>query len=176
MRRFFTASIAALALLLTVGGGNALSVGATSARCQATASGAQDDCRMGLFAQLRGTKEISPSGKRRAGDLDGRGSFAALIHKDQKFCFGITVTGIGTPIAAHIHKGKRGKNGPIVIPLTAPSTGDPGASSGCVDADASLLADIRKHPRRYYANVHTTDFPGGAVRGQLFQPKRNQDR
>ena|SRR5919108_5031481 len=176
MGRFYFASIAVVAFLLTVTAGSALSVGGTSARCQATTSGAQDDCRLGLFAQLRGTKEISASGKRRAGDLDGRGSFAALIHKDQKLCFGITVTGIGTPVAAHIHKAKRGRNGPIVVPLVTPSSGDPGASSGCVDANANLLADIRKHPKRYYANVHTSDFPAGAVRGQLFQPKRSQDR
>ena len=82
MGRFYFASIAVVAFLLTVTAGSALSVGGTSARCQATTSGAQDDCRLGLFAQLRGTKENSASGKRRAGDLDGRGSFAALIHKD----------------------------------------------------------------------------------------------
>jgi hypothetical protein len=108
--------------------------------------------------------------------LDGRGSFAAISRTDGKFCFAIALTGIGAPTAAHIHKGKRGKNGPIVIPLTPPSSGDPGTSSGCVKADSKLLADIRKHPTRYYANVHTTDFPGGAARGQLFHPKRNQDR
>jgi hypothetical protein len=53
------------------------------------------------------------------------------------------------------------------VPLTPPATGDPGASSGCVTVDATLAADIQAHPRAYYANVHTTAFPGGAVRGQL---------
>jgi hypothetical protein len=119
-----------------------------------------------FFAHTNGRNEISPTGQRGAGDPDGRGSFTGLIAGD-KFCFGITVAGLSTPTAAHIHQGKKRVNGPIVIPLTAPSSGDPGASSGCVAADPALLAAIAKHPRRYYVNVHTGDFPAGAVRGQL---------
>jgi hypothetical protein len=30
-----------------------------------------------------------------------------------------------------------------------------------------LAAEIQANPRGFYANVHTTAFPGGAVRGQL---------
>ena len=63
-------------------------------------------------------------------------------------------------------------NGPIVVPLSQPTTGDPGASSGCTRADADLAQDIQRHPKRYYVNVHTTDFPGGAARGQLGGKKR----
>ena len=123
-----------------------------------------------LFASMSGKKEISATGQKRAGDLDGVGSFSAVIRKaSNEFCYGLTVQGISAPVAAHIHKAKRNKNGPIVIPLTPPSSGDPGTSSDCVTADAALLRDIRKHPNRYYANVHTGDFPGGAVRGQLFK-------
>ena len=129
-----------------------------------------------LFAQLSGRNEISPSGQRNAGDLDGRGSFTAITTSNG-LCFGITVSGLSTPVAAHIHAARKHKNGPIVVPLMAPSSGDPGASSGCVPVpDASLLAAIRKHPQRYYANVHTSDFPGGAVRGQLFHAKPGQAR
>ena len=130
-----------------------------------------------LFAQLSGRNEISPTtGKRGAGDLDGRGSFTAITTDDQ-LCFGITVAGLTPPQAAHIHKGKKKVNGPIVVPLTPhPAQGDPGASSGCVSADPTLLAAIRKHPKNYYANVHTSDFAGGAVRGQLFHAKPGQAR
>jgi hypothetical protein len=138
-------------------------------------AGGQNGEREDLFAQLRGSHEVSNTGQRGAGDRDGRGSFAALI-SGRRPCFAITVTGIRTPVAAHIHKASAGSNGPIVVPLQQPRRGAPGASSGCVSAAASLLADIQGSPQRYYANVHTSDFPGGAVRGQLFHPTSRQDR
>jgi hypothetical protein len=119
-----------------------------------------------LFATLAGANEISPDGRRGAGDPDGRGTFTAIVDGDQ-LCFGLTVANIDAPVAAHIHKGRRSQNGPVVVPLVAPSTGDPGASAACVDVAAPLARDILKHPRRYYANVHTPLFAGGAVRGQL---------
>jgi hypothetical protein len=37
-----------------------------------------------------------------------------------------------------------------------------------VTVAADLMAAILKNPHKYYANVHTGPFPGGAVRGQLF--------
>jgi hypothetical protein len=126
----------------------------------------------GVYAGMSGKQEISATtGKKRAGDLDGFGVFAATV-QGTKLCFGLTVGAIADPVAAHIHAAKRNKNGAIVVPLTPlPAPGNPGASSGCVDVDAALLAAIRKHPDRYYANVHTSDFPGGAIRGQLRKAK-----
>ena len=92
--------------------------------------------------------------------------------KGNQLCFGITVKKIDHPILAHIHRGRPNQNGPIVVPLTPPSSGDPGASSGCVTVDPALARAILSHPHRYYANVHTTAFPNGAVRGQLFARSR----
>jgi CHRD domain len=124
-----------------------------------------------LFAVLTGRKEIGPTGRPGAGDPNGRGSFTALV-KGNQLCFGITVKNLGHPIAAHIHRGRPNQNGPIVVPLTPPSSGNPRASSGCVIVDPALARAILKHPHRYYANVHTTAFPNGAVRGQLFARSR----
>jgi hypothetical protein len=122
---------------------------------------------LALFADLNGFNEISATtGQPGAGDPDGFGSASLTINGD-KLCFGITVGNLDTPGAAHIHKGFKGVNGPIVVPLTAPADGAAGASSGCVTVDSALGADILAHPKAYYANVHTTTFPGGAVRGQL---------
>jgi hypothetical protein len=122
-----------------------------------------------LFAVLTGRSEISPTtGHKGAGDPDGLGSANVLIPSGNTVCFGISVTGLATPSAAHIHRGKRNQNGPIVVTLTAPSAGNPGASSGCVNGvSSSLVSEIRKHPSRFYVNVHTSEFPGGAIRGQL---------
>ena len=124
-----------------------------------------------LFAQLSGRNEISmTTGERGAGDPDGFGSASFSFDGDQ-LCFGITVANLDAPVMAHIHKGGKNENGLVVIGLTQPATGDPGASSGCVPLNTPVLvataADIQAHPRAYYANVHTTAFPAGAVRGQL---------
>ncbi len=43
-----------------------------------------------------------------------------------------------------------------------------GMLSGCVSGvDPALIGEIIANPAGYYVNVHTTPFPGGAVRGQL---------
>jgi CHRD domain-containing protein len=133
-----------------------------------------DDAHSGraLFAVLSGRNELDMTTLRRgAGDPDGRGSFTATVEGTQ-LCFGITVANLDQPVAAHIHRGRRNENGPIVVPLTQPSSGDPGASSGCVTVAAELARAILRHPHRYYANVHTAAFPAGAVRGQLFGHRR----
>jgi hypothetical protein len=125
-----------------------------------------------LFATLLGVNEVGSDGHLGGGDPDGQGAANVLIHQGEQVCFGISVTGIDTPTAAHIHEAFRGTAGPIVVPLTQPATGDPGASSGCVAADPALLADILQNPAAYYVNVHTPLFPGGALRGQLFRHVR----
>jgi CHRD domain len=113
-----------------------------------------------LFASLRGQDEI-PNG-----DPDGRGGFTAIIDGSQ-FCYGLTVTNLGQLTGAHVHRGNAGENGPIVIPLALPSGGDPGTSSECVTANTALLQEILRRPSQFYVNVHTTAFPGGAIRDQL---------
>jgi hypothetical protein len=121
-----------------------------------------------LFAVLLGGNEVSDTGEANAGDQDGRGS-ATVIISDATVCFGIVVDGIDRPIAAHIHRAAAGVNGDIVVVLTPPSAGDPGASSGCVPVDdQALLTAIRRDPSAFYVNVHTGEFPAGAIRGQLF--------
>ncbi len=122
-----------------------------------------------FFATLTGHNELSMATMRKnAGDLDGLGSANVLVHDSDTVCFGISVSRISTPTAAHIHRGKRNENGPVRISLTPPSAGNPGASSGCVNGVSSaLVSELRRHPNRFYVNVHTSDFPNGAIRGQL---------
>jgi hypothetical protein len=148
------------ALAVATGAGVASATGGSTAQSAAKRSTA-------LVAVLTGANELDPATlKQGAGDPDGRGSATVLID-GTRVCFGIVVTKLGDPLAAHIHKARRKQNGSIVVPLTQPSSGNPGASSGCVDATATVARDIRRHPARYYVNVHTREFGGGAVRGQL---------
>jgi hypothetical protein len=173
-------SVAAVVTLLALGAGAALATGQGghhgyggseqhAANDQGQAKGKKNRA---LFAVLLGRNELAGDPLRRgAGDPDGRGAANVTID-GTSVCFGISVTNIATPIAAHIHQGKRNENGPIVVTLVHPATGDPGASSGCTTASADLAAAIQRRPHRYYVNVHTGDFPGGAIRGQLFGKRR----
>ena len=121
-----------------------------------------------LFAALSGTNEITdPPIMRGVGDPDGGGSFTGVID-GRELCYGIAVKDIGVPMAAHIHKGGKNRNGPVVIPLKHPTSGDPGSSSKCVTIKARLARAIRRHPGRFYVNIHNEKYKDGAARGQLF--------
>jgi CHRD domain len=100
-------------------------------------------------------------------DPDGTGTATIRLRSGQgQVCFTMTVQNITLPAAAsHIHKAPVGQPGPIVVPLKAP--GADGSSSGCVTANRTLVGQILQTPADYYVNVHTTDFPAGAIRGQL---------
>jgi CHRD domain len=174
-------SVAAIVALLALGAGATLATGQDYGGGYGGSKHQSDDEGKGtskgkknraLFAVLLGRNELAGDPLRRgAGDPDGRGAANVTID-GTSICFGISVTNIAMPVAAHIHEGKRNENGPIVVTLVHPATGDPGASSGCTQASADLAAAIQRRPHRYYANVHTGDFPGGAIRGQLFGKRR----
>jgi hypothetical protein len=117
------------------------------------------------LARLSGPVEVPP------GDPDGSGLATFIIDPARsQLCYAIVVKDIMLPaILAHIHIAPAGVAGPIVVPLAAPDAN--GTSSGCIGGiDQQLLRAIKSHPRQYYVNVHTTDFPAGAVRGQLHRP------
>ena len=164
--RIVAVTVAACAAVLLVAGTMASGKAKPHAQARSGANGKLEN--RALFAVLTGRKEVDATGQRGVGDPDGRGSFTATVDGAQ-LCFGITVKNIDQPVAAHIHKAKPSLAGPVVVPLTQPSSGDPGASSGCATVDTTLARAILKHPHRYYANVHTMAYPGGAVRGQLFR-------
>lgn len=119
-----------------------------------------------LFSVLAGGNEVSADGTANAGDPDGSGT-ATLLITDTTLCYAILVTRIDTPTEAHIHKGVAGVNGPVVVTLNPPTTGNPGDSSDCTPADATVLTNISQNPAGFYVNVHDAAFPNGAIRGQL---------
>ena len=108
-----------------------------------------------LTAELSGANEVPSRPATQTGVA------AITLNQGQsEVCYDIDLSNvIGTVVAAHIHAGAAGANGPVVIPLPP--------LSGCVSADPELIKQIRQNPADYYVNVHTTTYRGGAVRGQL---------
>ncbi len=122
-------------------------------------------------ASLLGKSEVGADGRRRAGNPFGRGG-ATISIKGSLICVGIVTVDSGVATGAHIHAGRKGENGPIVLTLPTPTPIQPGSvfassSSSCQQADQALLDGVRYRAKKYYVNVHTTDFPNGALRGQL---------
>ena len=154
-----------LAVAVTAATGLALvMIGTVVARDASHSQTARDRVH---FAVLTGAKEVDATGNRGTGDRNGRGSFSATLD-GETLCYGIQVKNISNPAAAHIHRGSRSVAGPVEITLEPPASGDPGASSDCVEITGAQARALRQNPGRFYVNVHTPDFPGGAVRGQLF--------
>jgi hypothetical protein len=101
-----------------------------------------------------------------AGDPVATGTATVRMRAGQgQVCYRLSVSNLSSAaIAAHIHVGAAGTSGNVVVPLKTPSGGQ---SSGCAAASRSLVASMLAKPAGYYVNVHTNEFPGGAVRGQL---------
>jgi hypothetical protein len=95
----------------------------------------------------------------------GIGHAVVSVYPNNVVCTTLRVARLTTPvIGAHIHIAPPTAAGPIVVHLTAPTSG---FSSGCSTVSADLATQLRTNPGNYYVNVHTTMFTGGEVRGQL---------
>jgi hypothetical protein len=102
------------------------------------------------------------------GDPDGRGEALITINLGRgAVCWKLSVANILLPAtAAHIHKAPAGVRGGIAVALTPPNAS--GRIAGCKeDQNREVLQEILVHPSAFYVNVHTSDYPAGAVRGQL---------
>jgi hypothetical protein len=113
--------------------------------------------------QLRGANEVPPR------DAGAFGHTQIKIRNDGTLEFKTHIVNDGsTFIAGHVHVAPAGVNGPVVVPLN-PSGGDEDQikRSGEIAIAPALAEAICATPEGYYVNYHTTQFPGGAVRGQL---------
>lgn len=107
---------------------------------------------------LTGAKEAPAKG-----DPNGRGQFSWSLD-GSRLCYLITSKRIGTPVAAHIHKGKAGISGPVKVTLSPPA---PNAMAACVTVGSTLASNLRARPSSFYVNIHTAAYPAGALRAQL---------
>jgi hypothetical protein len=101
------------------------------------------------------------------GDPNGHGHAVVKVYK-ARVCYTLSARGIKPAMAAHIHKGRKGVAGPIVVPTDESSLHLPRpTSSGCEAISNRLSMKLRQNPSHYYVNVHNKPYPEGAIRGQL---------
>lgn len=135
-----------------------------------------------VAAHLDGRSEVAADAENRGivGDPNGRGeAYVFGIDGDPKtLCYILTVEKIaeleqapGNGRAAHIHAGVEGTNGPVEVNLAWPQDGQ---AADCLTEgeegkglDPGEVQAILANPEGYYVNVHNTEYPSGAVRGQL---------
>ncbi len=98
---------------------------------------------------------------------EGSGTAKVTINSDRnEICYEITLQGVAGVTAAHIHAAPEGEAGEVVVDLVY--DGDDAGAEGCVDdIEEGVLEGIAEEPERHYLNVHTSDLPDGAARGQL---------
>src|SRR5688572_9733218 len=146
IRAVFTMLIAAAALALS--------------GCE-TMSGAWDSTK-GFFTgdsvKLSGSEEVPPVTTKASGS-------GTITVKDDKTVSGSVKTEGVVGTMAHIHMGKAGANGPVIITLTKSSDGN----TWSVPAGAKLT-DAQYEAYKaggLYVNVHSAANKGGELRGQL---------
>ena len=111
-------------------------------------------------ASLTGGQE--PGG----GDREGAGRAEISISDNfGQICYDLNdIRGIGPITGAHIHRGAPGVNGPVVFTL---KPANEGGYKGCSGGAEWTQDHIENNPQAFYVNVHTAEYPSGAIRGQL---------
>ncbi|WP_328760389.1 CHRD domain-containing protein [Streptomyces sp. NBC_00271] len=120
------------------------------------------------MANLTGDQEVPVAGGPAVGDKDGSAQALVQVRGD-RVTFALAWQGIGAPTLGHIHQGNAGTNGDVKVPLftsAMPSTLNSAAGQVSV-TDAALARQLENEPAHFYVNLHSKQFPGGAVRGQL---------
>ncbi|MEO1969279.1 MAG: CHRD domain-containing protein [Sphingomonadaceae bacterium] len=143
----------------------ALAAGAAAlalAGCATLEEGAASATNMTYHANLTGAQEVA------GGDPDGSGKASITIADGLgRVCWDLhDITNIGPIMGAHIHQGLRGTDGPVVFELHKSKTG---SWKGCGKGPEWLQNRLQTDPSGFYVNVHTAQYPKGAIRGQLMR-------
>ena len=135
---------------------------ATLAGCATLEESVAEETADTYRATLTGAQEVG------GGDPDGAGRAEISISDGfGQVCWDLNgISGIGPVTAAHIHRGARGTNGPPVFTLRQANEG---GWKGCTDGSEWTQDRIEDNPEMVYVNVHTAEYPNGAIRGQLMR-------
>jgi hypothetical protein len=109
-----------------------------------------------MAVKLSGAEEVPPL------NVPGSGSGSFRVASDGAITGSVTTKDVAGTMA-HIHRGAKGQNGPIVVPL------DKNGDTYTVPAGRKLtpqqMDDLKAG--NLYVNVHTNRNKGGEVRGQV---------
>ena len=95
-------------------------------------------------------------------DTRAKGRFTGKL-VGSKLTWKLTFSGLtGPATAAHIHMGKVGQAGNVVVPLCAPCKS---GAHGTTKISAAVKRALAHH--KAYVNVHTAKNPNGEIRGQV---------
>jgi hypothetical protein len=133
----------------------------------------QDDDYEAFTATLEGAQEVP------ARTSSGGGTAVVLLsRRGDRADVSVTFNGGFTPTQAHIHRGARGTNGPVIFWLFQPGNALYPSFTEIRKDWTSTPADSRDEPfsqriiddlraGNLYVNFHSSTAPGGEVRGQL---------
>jgi hypothetical protein len=109
-----------------------------------------------LKVSLTGGEEVPPI------SVPGSGSGSFRVAEDGTISGSVTTKDVqGT--MAHIHRGAKGANGPVIVPLA--KDGDTYSVPAGRKLTPQQMDDLKNG--NLYVNVHTNRYKGGEVRGQL---------
>ena len=142
-----------------------VALAALAASTPAGASGDATKCT--AAAVLKAENENPPTTSKAFG--------AAVVHVNgMKLSFAVAIANPAreTFTRGHIHVGAAGVNGGVLVTLFESNTQGTTdrrliLQAARLDITTEIATRICADPASFYVNYHTTDFPGGAVRGQL---------
>jgi predicted small secreted protein len=111
----------------------------------------------GSKVTLSGGQEVPPVNTQASGTADIK------VASDKSVSGTVTTTGVNG-VAAHIHQGAAGRNGPVIIPLTKKGDDAWSVPAGAKLTDAQYEA---YKAGDLYVNVHSAANKGGEIRAQL---------
>ncbi len=99
------------------------------------------------------------------------GTAALDLYSDMTMKFTINVTGLASGdalTAAHIHIGDPMTSGPVIQSFNPTFVN--GSATGQVSLRSTLADSLKNGTVEFYVNAHTTQVPGGLLRGQFNNP------
>lgn len=102
------------------------------------------------------------------GDPDGSATAEVSVSDNlNQICYDVNdIHGIGPVTGVMIHRGAPGTNGPVVLTM---KQANEGGWKGCTRRSEWVEDSIDKNFTSYYVQIHTSEYPNGAIRGQLHQ-------